>query len=346
MKSNAVASREESAEGEIGFDEGSKAGEEAMEGNTVRVLVGVDDTDDATRATSTGEIASLVAKEAVSLGGTMRFDVTRHQLLIRDDIPYTSHNSAMVFEVLMPEGLVGVLRKKAVRIIAEKRADTSDPGLCIAAVSDVARESSLDGELVSFGWRAKEEFCSIESAYKLASRIPWLDLSEHGGNGAGVVGALAGVGLRLSGEDGRFRGKWDFAALCGADGVLSAGEVADRLAHALHGPVRVTGPDGSDLMPDVPFRLDHEGKPVLLSGAMTIVCDFEDGIAVPYAKVDLGDIGNGEGRWNRVCDEFEWDNDVEECEGSGRSCRNCLHRKWVSRGFRCMKGERAKRKVG
>ena len=34
-----------------------------------------------------------------------------------------------------------------------------------------------------------------------------IHLSEHGGKGIGVIGALAGVGLRMSGNDGRFRGK-------------------------------------------------------------------------------------------------------------------------------------------
>ena len=32
-------------------------------------------------------------------------------------------------------------------------------------------------------------------------------LSEHGGSGQGVVGALAAVGLRLAGQDGRVKGK-------------------------------------------------------------------------------------------------------------------------------------------
>ena len=34
----------------------------------------------------------------------------------------------------------------------------------------------------------------------------FIHLSEHGGTGDGIIGALAGTGLRLSGNDGRFRG--------------------------------------------------------------------------------------------------------------------------------------------
>lgn len=32
-------------------------------------------------------------------------------------------------------------------------------------------------------------------------------IAEHGGSGQGVIGALAGAALRLSGNDGRFKGK-------------------------------------------------------------------------------------------------------------------------------------------
>ncbi len=38
------------------------------------------------------------------------------------------------------------------------------------------------------------------------ARQAGIHLSEHGGTGDGVVGAVAGIGLRLSGNDGRYRG--------------------------------------------------------------------------------------------------------------------------------------------
>jgi hypothetical protein len=77
----------------------------------------------------------------------------------------------------------------------------SDPGLCVVQLSD-----SLDGEsLAAFGKAAKNRVLTKSDAYSLAARIG-VHLSEHGGTGQGVVGALAGIGLRLSGNDGRYRG--------------------------------------------------------------------------------------------------------------------------------------------
>ncbi len=77
----------------------------------------------------------------------------------------------------------------------------SDPGLCVAQLSD-----SLDGEsLMDFGKAAKNRVLTKPDAYALAAKTG-VHLSEHGGTGQGVVGALAGIGLRLSGNDGRYRG--------------------------------------------------------------------------------------------------------------------------------------------
>lgn len=305
----------------------------------VSVVVGVDDTDDETKATSTGEIANLIASAAVALGGCLCLEVTRHQLLLRDDVPYTSHNSSMAFEVLMPVGGIADLHERAVQIIARHRALTSDPGLCFAKVpekngEDVTTARSCEG-LIAFGQRAKVDFCSVDSAYELADRIPWVSLSEHGGDGSGVVGALAGVGLRLGGNDGRFRGKWNFSKLCAGENAIDVETVSRRLARDFRGPVQLVDGRGIDLSSDLPFSPDTEGKPILHDGSLTIVCDIVDGVAHPCSKIDLGDIGNVEDSWSRVCAAFEWDNDVEECIDGRPSCKNCLHRRWVAGGFRC-----------
>lgn len=306
------------------------------------VIVCVDDTDDETRAISTGEIASHIAREAVALGGAMRLETTRHQLLLRDDVPYTSHNSSMAFEVLLPADRVAELRERAIDVIVRNRAATSDPGLCVATLPWGA-DAPATGEdvraverVIAFGNRAKVDFCSKESAYEIAASIPWVTLSEHGGDGVGVVGALAGVGLRLGGNDGRFRGKWNFERLCAGEPVLDVAAVTARLARDFRGPVALVSSDGDPLDPHMPFAAEAEGKPVLFAGALTVVCDVEDGVAHPCKKVDLGEIGNVSGSWARVCDAFEWDNDLEECPDREIACANCLHRRWVRDGFLCM----------
>lgn len=310
--------------------------------DAVHLIVTVDDTDDTTRATSTGEIANLIAEDMLSLGGYALLDITRHQLLLRDDIPYTSHNSAMAFEMLFDAGLVAEARERAIAIIDENRAPTSDPGLCFAVVPGLEQRDEVVArateELIAFGWLAKRDYCSIESAYELASRIPWVTLSEHGGTGAGVVGALAGTGLRLSGNDGRFRGKWDFEKLCRDIPEPTVSSVSAHLSRLFRGPVRFISQDGSALAADMPVALVAEGKPLYLQGMLTMMCLVEGGVAQPCSRAALGKAGN-EGGLVCACASFVRDNDIEECLDYEVACRNCLYRRWLAEGFSCMLGK-------
>ena len=181
-----------------------------------QVVVCIDDTDDVTKSTSTGKVAGTIADACASLGGRIRLGTTRHQLLLSPDVPYTSHNSSMCFEAELPDGCVEEFRRMAAELLVEGSVPAADPGLCVAVLPQDGGIHGEDGEtagqiaeLIAFGKRAKVEYCSKESAYALAASIPWVHLSEHGGSGQGIVGALAGVGLRLSGNDGRFRGAFD-----------------------------------------------------------------------------------------------------------------------------------------
>ena len=190
------------------------------------IVLCVDDTDDETRSTSTGKVAALIAQAVVRSGGRIRLGITRHQLLLRSDVPYTSHNSSMAFEAQIPVGAIDKLREEAIAVLAAECVPTADPGLALAVLPEAGfvggkGEQQLEG-LIAFGKRAKVEYCRKEDAYALAQSIPWVFLSEHGGTGQGVVGALAGIGLRLSGSDGRFRGKQRIDQLLGEDGGADA----------------------------------------------------------------------------------------------------------------------------
>ncbi|EUA24672.1 hypothetical protein I552_3211 [Mycobacterium xenopi 3993] len=57
--------------------------------------------------------------------------------------------------------------------------------------------------LVDFGRRAKREVLCTNQAHELAAGLG-VHLSGHGGSCDGVIGALAAVGLHLSGNDGLF----------------------------------------------------------------------------------------------------------------------------------------------
>lgn len=172
----------------------------------MQILVSIDDTDNL-ESRGTGALASQLAEELEENGWGKSGFVTRHQLLVHPDIPYTSHNSAMCFAAEIDAPHLDRVIVHAAAFLGRESAVGSDPGLCVVAVERLADAAPL----VAFGRRAKEEVVTMAEAYALAKGMG-IHLSEHGGTGQGVVGALAGAGLRLSGNDGRLKGHLGLAA--------------------------------------------------------------------------------------------------------------------------------------
>jgi len=167
----------------------------------MKILICIDDTDNI-ESRGTGEIAELLADAITGKGWGECGQVTRHQLLLHPDIPYTSHNSSMCFPAEIQPELLDCITSYFCRRLAAESAPESDPGLCVLVPERlIAREI-----IVQYGQQAKVEVLSKQSAYDTAV-AQGIHLSEHGGTGQGVIGALAGAGLRLSGNDGRFKGK-------------------------------------------------------------------------------------------------------------------------------------------
>lgn len=167
----------------------------------MKLVISIDDTDNI-ESRGTGDVAELLARGITDQGFGECGLVTRHQLLLHPDIPYTSHNSAMCFPAqIEPRLLTSVTAYLSETLKAESAAG-SDPGLCIL---DGERPAGLEAA-VAFGLRAKREILTKVEAYRTA-QAHGIHLSEHGGTGLGVIGALAGAGLRLTGNDGRFKGR-------------------------------------------------------------------------------------------------------------------------------------------
>jgi len=226
-------------------------------GVDVEILVCIDDTDNL-ESRGTGELAAELAA-AIEVNGWGRSSfVSRHQLLVHPDIPYTSHNSAMCFGAELVEGCLGRFVEHAARFLVREAAPGSDPGLCIA------RTGQLTGSerLVAFGQAAKREVLTKQQAFALARELD-IHLAELGGSGDGVIGALAGVGLRLGGSDGLLRGELRFTA---PGEVLS---VADLCAHPFVD--RVEGLDGQALGLLERVRLGAKPKSVLRQGRSVLL---------------------------------------------------------------------------
>ena len=58
---------------------------------------------------------------------------------------------------------------------------------------------------MKFGLRGTKEVLTKEDAFSLAKQYN-MHLSEHGGTGQGIIGAIAGIGLRMSGQYGEVKG--------------------------------------------------------------------------------------------------------------------------------------------
>ncbi len=182
----------------------------------IELLICIDDTDDLD-SKGTGEIAEEIGALLEHEGFGVATAITRHQLYVHEDIPYTSHNSAMCFQFHMNAAhCVADIFEVAKTYLKGEAAEASDPGICIF-------EKHLDTEeLIAFGKRAKREVLTKEMAYTLAEKTG-CHLAELGGTGEGVIGAIAGIGLRLTGNDGRFRGKHEIES-----GHYSVTELVDK----------------------------------------------------------------------------------------------------------------------
>jgi hypothetical protein len=194
--------------------------------------------------------------------------ITRHQLLVDPRIPYTSHNSSACIAILIDDGQCDEVVHAAARFLEDRAPAGSDPGLCLAPATAVT------AEIVDFGRRAKREIVARATAEQLADAAR-IHLSAHGGTGLGVIGALAAVGLRASGSDGRFL---ELGALRGMSGDVPAADLrASGIARfdANDRPVEIAD--------DEVVRVGDWCRPLLRDGvAVLLVTEVDDGSRVRW----------------------------------------------------------------
>ena len=161
----------------------------------MRIYIGFDDTDNPDADRGTGKLARWFEDRLPD--GYRLEGVLRQQLLVHEDIPYTSHNSAACMIVHAPDpGLLKTLVADAVEHLEAHALEGSDPGVCV--VCDGA--PSLPG-LIEFGHTCTRRIVTQKEAIRAASDS---HLSGHGGTNDGIIGAAAAVGLTASGWSGRF----------------------------------------------------------------------------------------------------------------------------------------------
>ncbi len=223
----------------------------------MRVLVCIDDTDNLD-SIGTGKLAYKIIGSIEERGWGRCDAITRHQLYVHSDIPYTSHNSSMCFGVELVESQLEGLINYAADFLIHESAEGSDPGLCVTIPGRLSKPELL----VEFGMRAKGTVLTKEEAYRLAG-VLGVHLSEHGGTGGGVIGALAGTGLRLSGNDGRFRGRLKIGNI---NDVVTVSDIKSQTGVHI-----VKSLSGHGLEDHASVRLGEKVKAVLMGGKTVLL---------------------------------------------------------------------------
>lgn len=213
------------------------------------VYIGIDDTD-IEGSVGTGRVARELAERLTAAGFGTSLGVSRHQLLVDSRIPYTSHNSSkgLAFKT---EATSWEFLHPAVNYLRSCLQNGADPGLCICD------DSRLTEEIVEFGIRSQHEVLTKQEAIAVADR-DGIFLREIGGTGDGIIGALAAVGLRASGNDGRLV---DLKGIKEITGIVT---VADILART--GIIAVHDESGRPLLAKETIDSTDWIRPSLVNG--------------------------------------------------------------------------------
>lgn len=225
------------------------------------LLIGIDDTDNLD-SRGTGFRARELGAQLTELGLATLKSVTRHQLFVSPDIPYTSHNSAACLEFVADTGRIDDIRAYCRDYLERESAPGSDAGLCIASPEQV------NGRVTAYAESAKQTVLTMDHCYDTA-RAEGIYVEGLTGTRQGVIGSLAAVGLHHGGNDGRFLWLRGLREL--EPGVYSI-EQLRRLVdiddyRSLHG----------DLLADedTRIRITEWAKPILRQGRSVLLVESE-----------------------------------------------------------------------
>lgn len=216
----------------------------------MRLLIGIDDTDNVTSG-GTGNLARDLRKQIVEQNLAQTIGITRHQLFLSPEIPYTSHNSSACIMLETPPFQVSVITDYCREYLIKYSEAGSDVGLC------VAEWDKVDSATQTFGKQAKEKVLTQAEAISMAS-LAGLFLEGLTGTKEGIIGALAAVGLRKSGNDGRFLwvpGLYEISSICTARQLYQTASI-DRIQDL----------EGNLVSEDTKIKTSPWPRPVLIDG--------------------------------------------------------------------------------
>ena len=161
------------------------------------IYVGIDDTD-SLESRGTNKLAKSIAMSLADRFACRM--IVRHQLLMDDRVPFTSHNGSASI-VLQPhddipliDDRLNLLFEELKQLMLSDFIEGSDPGLCLT--------TQVPNAVVDWGRRCQQEIVTQADARTLAAATG-VRLEGLGGTQGGVIGALAAIGLAATGNDGR-----------------------------------------------------------------------------------------------------------------------------------------------
>lgn len=227
----------------------------------MKFYVGFDDTDVLGADIGTGKLVRYFEQKLPA--GARMWGVVRHQLLIDERIPSTSHNSSAC-AIIEADATVSLdqLRDAAIKHIEEMALPGSDPGLCIAP------EGAVLQSVIEFALSCTHSIETQKRAQAVAAASS-IHLSGHGGTNDGIIGALAAVGLTAHGWTGRLIGRGGLRNLPNPVSVaeLSANEIT---------PIDI-GRDATNVPPNAMINTNGWPRPRFCGGRAVLPVRFEQG---------------------------------------------------------------------
>ena len=225
----------------------------------MRLLIGIDDTD-IISSRGTGFHSRVMGRllEEKKIGHIT--GITRHQLLLDPRIPYTSHNSSACIEI--EASGMGKLIDTCREFLIETGPEGCDTGLCVVPFKEVSNE------IVAWGLLAKKEVLEKESCIRLAEKEN-IHLEGLAGTHDGIIGALAAIGLRKSGNDGRFlwlKGQQELRDL--GSGIYTTEHLME-----VHNFDSIENREGRKIKGDSSVYLSDWTRPVLRNGKAVLIVE-------------------------------------------------------------------------
>ncbi|MDD2587241.1 MAG: hypothetical protein PHT79_09300 [Syntrophomonadaceae bacterium] len=224
----------------------------------MKIFVGIDDSRRLDGG-GAGEIVSLLTRTIDEKGWGKSAIPSRHRLYPHPDTGYRKHNTARSFSAEVKEQYMEELIDYACVMIKSNGTSDSNSGLAIA----VPERMDNTDELIDYAYRTKETMINSDEALAMAKK-PGLYIFELSGNGKGIIGALAAVGLRMTGNDGQFRGKLQLGT--GEGYIATVKEIIEK-SHI----EQVKNMDFENLGTEESVRMGEKVKVVLLDHQYTLM---------------------------------------------------------------------------